>query len=104
MNYKFIQPVSMRVTKEQYKRDLGEPLLVMGYKEVSISEWDERPILVTNYLGEIGNMTNGTRRSKDNFNRYFIHEYNPEFFLAIAAMTKGENPIVGEWLVWTSVS
>ena len=33
---KFIQPVSMVVTKEQYERDLRQPLLDMGYEEVSI--------------------------------------------------------------------
>ena len=46
---KFIQPVSMRVTQEQYERDLREPLLAMGYKESNGLYWvDDGNYLVTN--------------------------------------------------------
>jgi hypothetical protein len=31
--------------------------------------------------------------------RHFIPTYHPELFLAIAAMTTGDDPIVGEWMV-----
>ena len=58
MNYKFIQPVSMQVTKEQYERDLREPLLKMGYKEKEIVNWDISPILATNYAKIKHIMTN----------------------------------------------
>lgn len=30
---KFIQPVSMKCSQEQYERDLREPLLAMGYTQ-----------------------------------------------------------------------
>lgn len=104
MDYKFMQPVSMRVTKDQYERDLREPLLAMGYKEVVIEKWGELPILVTN-LGSAPHHLSKTRESlKTEYNRYFIDHYNPELFLAIAAMTDKESPIVGEWLACTEGS
>ena len=97
MNYKFIQPVSMRVTKEQYERDLREPLLAMGYKEVVIEKWEELPILVTN-LGSAPHHLSKTRESlKTEYNRYFIDHYNPKLFLAIAAMSNIKYGIYGEW-------
>ena len=91
----------MRVTKEQYERDLREPLLAMGYKEVVIEKWEELPILVTN-LGSAPHHLSKTRESlKTEYNRYFIDHYNPQLFLAIAAMTDKESPIAGEWIVYT---
>ena len=101
MNYKFIQPVSMRVTEEQYQRDLREPLLKMGYEEVRITDWDEAPILATNYEDTEYILSNVGEESKDNYDRYFIPDYNPELFLAIAAMTDSISPIAGEWIVYT---
>lgn len=101
MNYKFIQPVSMQVTKEQYERDLREPLLMLGYKEDDVTDWDESEILVTNFNGEneaIGIVADNRKNAE---NRHFIPEYNPQLFLAIAAMTKGGIPIVREWFVYT---
>ena len=99
MNYKFIQPVSMRVTKEQYERELREPLLKMGYGEVTIANFNKMPIIATNYNGYYRSLSNLNDMRKSHYNRYFIPDYNPEFFLAIAAMTDKESPIVGEWLV-----
>ena len=57
MNYKFIQPVSMRVTKEQYERDLRQPLLKMGYEE-ALSDWTLHPILTTNLIGNDSYLSN----------------------------------------------
>lgn len=102
MDYKFIQPVSMQVTQEQYERDLREPLLKMGY-EGFILDFALFPILVTNIDGRKGLLSNVSDDRKSVNNRYFIPDYNPELFLAIAAMTDKESPIVGEWLVWNSV-
>ncbi len=94
---KFIQPVSMRVTKEQYERDLREPLLAMGYEEESITSFLYCPIICTNYGGVGGELSNTEEGIKEHFNRHFIPEYNPEYFLAVAAMTNEELGIVGEW-------
>ena len=100
MNYKFIQPVSMRVTKEQYERDLREPLLKMGYKEYAINLYKkELDYLITNHSNNNDSLTNLGKEYLNLNARYFIPDYNPEFFLAIAAMTDKETPIIGEWLV-----
>lgn len=104
MNYKFIQPVSMRVTEEQYERDLREPLLKMGYKEYGINFNSKGyDYLATNFANYNNEITNLKEECRDINNRYFIPDYNPKLLLAIAAMTDKESPIVGEWLVWNSV-
>ena len=94
---KFIQPVSMRVTQEQYERDLREPLLAMGYEEVVITSFSRYTILVSNCGGEKGVLSNTLEEGKDDYDRHFIPEYNPEYFLAVAAMTKINYGIKGEW-------
>ena len=94
---KFIQPVSMRVTEEQYERDLREPLLAMGYTEIVISDFDLSPILTNNYDNNMGEVSNTDEFSLKEHNRHFIPKYNPEYFLAVAAMTNEEFGIIGEW-------
>lgn len=97
MATKFSQPVSMRVTQEQYLRDLRGPLLAMGYREMSLTSFIENPILVNNYLGKDGTITNLVAYSAKIFNSHFIPDYNPEYFLAVAAMTSETFGIIGEW-------
>ena len=94
---KFIQPVSMRVTQEQYERDLREPLLAMGYREILITSFTHTPILVNNYGGRNGILSNTDEEAVIIENRHFIPDYNPELFLAVAAMTSEKFGIVGEW-------
>lgn len=96
---KFIQPVSMRVTEEQYLRDLREPLLAMGYGEhFTISSPCSFLIITNNFANKEGSI--GSLKSRDRaeaYDRHFIPNYNPEYFLAVAAMTNEEYGIVGEW-------
>jgi ribosomal protein S6 len=94
---KFIQPVSMRVTREQYEKDLRKPLLSMGYEEAVITSFSNTPILVNNYGGKNGILSNTNGEAAKIENRHFIPNYNPEYFLAVAAMTNEELGIVGEW-------
>lgn len=103
MDYKFIQPVSMQVTREQYERDLREPLLAMGYKEKLYLCWmvNSCDYLGTNFNKEDNKIGCLSKSSIHRLNRYFIPEYNPKLFLAIAAMTDSISPIVGEWIVYT---
>ena len=93
----FIQPVSMRVTQEQYERDLREPLLAMGYKETLITSFSHTPILANNYGNNNGMLSNTCEEAAKIENRHFIPDYNPEYFLAVAAMTNEELGIIGEW-------
>ena len=98
METKFKQPVSMQVTKEQYERDLREPLLMLGYEEVCFTDLDKHNILITS---ENGLVSNSNEKSCFICGRYFIDHYNPKLFLAIAAMTDSVSPIVREWFVYT---
>ena len=97
MTTKFIQPVSMRVTQEQYEKDLRDPLLAMGYEENLITSFSHTPILVNNYGGRNGILSNTSEEAAIIENRHFIPDYNPEYFLAVAAMTSETFGIVGEW-------
>lgn len=100
-NYKFVQPVSMQVNQEQF--DYLKPKLeAMGYKGISITRLHGDCIYIaTNYIDQwtfsnvVGNVKNG-------YNRHFIDHYNPELFLAIAAMTDAEYGIKGE--NWVCIS
>lgn len=102
---KFITPVSMQVTEEQYNQDLKKPLEEMGYKEVTVSHIkNNRDCLCTN-VNEINNYAEFLNHAyKHRLKRYAIEEYNPELFLALAAMTEGIEPIVGEYIIGTKDS
>jgi hypothetical protein len=94
---KFTQPVSMKCSQEQYNRDLKESLLAMGYRENNIGSFGSYPILVTNQGGDNSRLSNLEYNANVKFGRYFIKEYNPELFLALAGMTDSEIGNVGEW-------
>ena len=96
MTTKFIQPVSMRVTQEQYERDLRQPLLAMGYEEYDTFSFINFPILATNYYNEDNLLSNVIEYDARRNNRHFIPDYNPEYFLAVAAMTSETFGIIGE--------
>lgn len=96
---KFITPVSMQVTQEQFEKDLKRPLIDLGYDDTSITnDWSVDNILVTNYMNGNGRLTN-MNTNRETHNRYFIEQYNPQLFLALAAQTEGEDWIIGEWLM-----
>lgn len=100
---KFITPVSMQVTKEQYKNDLRQPLLDLGYEEEYFYN-SFNPInynyLVTNYSRKESCIGYNVHFSlKNDNNRYSIENYNPQLFLALAAMKEGDKFHVGEY-VW----
>lgn len=97
----FTQPVSMKCTQEQYEKDLKNPLLVMGYDEIDLREWNKYPYIVTNYTDFRNRVSNMDWTACKHNDRYFIDHYNPELFLALAAMTeiKGNWGGKGEWIV-----
>lgn len=91
----FITPVSMQVTEEQFEKDLRQPLLDLWYK-LSVVDFFDR-VLVNDYgENEINDLMYGNREYHD---RYFIGKYNPTLFLALCAMTEGDTPIVGEYMI-----
>jgi hypothetical protein len=96
---KFTQAVSMECTKERYESDLRDKMLAMGYKENNITDYDTCTIVSNNYKGEIGDVSNVYLIANDVRGRYFIDHYNPQLFLAIAAMSDSEVPLVGmHWM------
>lgn len=98
---KFITAVSMSCTQEQYERDLRKPLLEMGYEGSQFDRFENFPILVNNLGKVLGRVSNVEIESKEECGRYFIDHYNPELYLALAAMTNEPFGIVGEW--WTCI-
>jgi hypothetical protein len=100
MAHKFITPVSMQVTQEQYENDLKEPLVKMWYEMVSLGYFNQCTYLVTNYSSNANVVTNIGAGSKQDNNRHFIDHYNPELFIALAAMTGKTYGIAGEWWVY----
>ena len=74
----------------------------MGYKEYAINLYKKGlDYLITNHSNNNDSLTNLGKEHLDLNARYFIPDYNPELFLAIAAMTDSISPIVGEWIVYT---
>lgn len=95
---KFIQGVGMKCTQEQYEKDLKGKLLDMGYVEDRLDEkFNGRKYIVNNVTNRLGNISNLNNFEVEGHGRYIIKDYNPELFLALAAMTNIPNGIKGEW-------
>lgn len=96
----FATNVAMKVSREQFERDLRKPLIELGYG--INDEWNNE-IIEFNFNFLLSNPSYG----KVAFHNHtvntdeIIHTYNPKLYLALAGMTKGETPIVGEWMVIT---
>ena len=95
---KFIQGVGMKCTQEQYEKDLKGKLLDMGYVENRLDEkFNGYNYIVNNITNRLGNVSNLNNFEVAANGRDVIEEYNPELFLALAAMTDKPNGIKGEW-------
>jgi hypothetical protein len=89
---KYTSDVTMKVTKEQFENDLKPSLIQMGRHDNTWGGWIEHPyVAVTSKNNKVGNY-----RGVD-YPEYCIDHYNPELFLALAAMTDSENGNVGEY-------
>jgi len=94
-NYRFVQPVSMQVNQEQF--DCLKPKLeAMGYVYRDDARTSNRLVIATNFVGNFLHFSLIEGQLKDRHYRHFIDHYNPELFLAIAAMTDAEFGIAGE--------
>lgn len=107
---KFTTPVSMVCTPEQFERDLRNQITDLGYKINSIASYktEHLSILCKTSLDRHGLNPAATCDVKDlgdfpndpyPYHLYDLSGYNPELFLALAAMTDEEYGIAGEW--WT---
>ena len=89
---KYTSDVTMKVTKEQFENDLKPSLIQMGKHDNTWGGWIEHPyVAATSRNNKIGNY-----RGVD-YPEYCIDHYNPELFLALAAMTDKEDGNVGEY-------
>lgn len=98
---KFKTPVAMKVTQEQYVKDLKKPLEELGRwcdKLWNDNFYQENGF---NYLVLYDDGAYAFYSHEGDSTKHFIDHYNPELFLALAAMTEGEDWIVGEWLKYT---
>lgn len=89
----------MQVIQEQFEQDLQGPLTKMGYKFADCTISSTYPLIVTNYNWQQGVVSSVVETVKHERDRYFIDNYNPELFLALAAMTDEEFGIAGEWWI-----
>ena len=96
-DYRFTQPVSMQCTQEQYEKYLEKPLKELGYVPILIGNWESFPLLITKFNGENDKLSNTLFQNNKIATRYYIDHFNPELFLAIAAMTDKKDGIKGEW-------
>lgn len=97
----FAQPVSMPCTLEQFNRDLKEGLEGLGWE--SREPWNSWVINDDHddcsYIHLEPERNEYDWHNHYNGDQHKIPTYNPELFLAIAAMTKGDVPIVGEYVI-----
>lgn len=97
----FETSLSMGVTINQYRTTLQQPLKEMGYSITDVTTMDgtdSYPYLRTN--NNNGNLWFSSVHSGSGGNDYFINDYNPELYLALAAMTNQTYGIKGEWWVF----
>jgi hypothetical protein len=101
MSFKFLVPVSMKIPSyEAFLSDLHQQLVSMGY-EISqdfknVEKYKDYPylFLTTNYEN-YHNRISATFANQKNI--LFLENYNPDLFLAIAAMSEQEQGVLGEY-------
>lgn len=101
----FTQSVIMTCSQEQYEQDLKEGLLSMGYKEHSMyrgyrgEEYTDLVIGCENVCDKEIDFINIKSFSKVYEVSTVLSGYNPDLYLALAAMSEGEEPYLGEWFI-----
>lgn len=97
----FTQRLSMDCTKEQYEKYLKDELLKMGYQDRSVYSWDcqKYQYISNNYMGGNGGLGTIHRGNLEVYNRTYLGSFNPELFLALAAMTDKAEGNYGEYVI-----
>jgi len=96
---KFITPVSMKVTREEFNY-LEKELEKLGYESSLIGLIYPVDNYIATNLGNTNNLfSNIDNETINRHDRYYIDSYNPELFLALAAMTDNYDPIVREYMI-----
>lgn len=99
MSRKFSTPVSMEVTALQAAY-IMKKLVAMGYSDnPKVAQGDGSNYLATNAFNLDNNVSLIPSTMIHERGRYFIEGNNHELFLALAAKTVGDIPIVGEYMI-----
>ncbi len=98
-NFKFITRVVMPCTRLQFIEFLEKPLSLLGYDVDSYTSpsCDEDLHLVSSYANIKNVVKLSLKRNLSSLNTMI--PFNPELFLALAAMTDAEYGIAGEWWI-----
>lgn len=95
----FTQKITMDCTYQQFHDILEPELLRMGYDIASTSHWNrpENCFITNNYLDYpvIGNIHQSQKGAKGKY----LGQFNPDLFLALAAMTDSAEGNYGEYWV-----
>jgi hypothetical protein len=91
MTYKL--RIAMIATEEQYNDDLKPSLIQMGKQDNTWGDWKDDNYLTSRFDENIGNYCKFIIKDDS----LILEDYNPELFLALAAMTTKEDGNIGEW-------
>ena len=100
-NWSFTTPIAMKCTEEQFNEIKGK-LVEMGYILYGITFGEKYRYLSSNFDNDVRCITDlaiGSKYFKE-CNPIIFESFNPDLFLALAAMTDKEDGINGEW--WRS--
>jgi len=93
--WQFTTPIAMKCTEEQFN-GIKDRLVEMGYKLSAITFCSENRYL-SNFIGGANNViTDLVKHRACDRNRTVFESFNPDLFLALAAMTDKEDGIKGE--------
>jgi len=102
-DHKFITPVSMPCTQEQFERDLKGPLEEMGYDLVGLEGQPQRQTVVFAHTKMDMHVVGLCYVNSIMHQSISICiDFNPEHFLALAARTDNPEGIPGEW--WRDIT
>ena len=99
--WQFTTPIAMKCTEEQFNEIKGK-LVEMGYILYGITFGEKYRYLSSNFDNDVRCITDlaiGSKYFKE-CNPIIFESFNPDLFLALAAMTDKEDGIKGEW--WKS--
>ena len=97
-NWSFTTPIAMKCTEEQFNEIKGK-LVEMGYILYGITFGEKYRYLSSNFDNDVRCITDlaiGSKYFKE-CNPIIFESFNPDLFLALAAMTDKEDGIKGEW-------
>jgi len=100
-NWKFTTPIAMKCTKEQFD-GIKDRLVEMGYKlydcRLQTNGWN---YITNSDSGDLGCICSTSEAYNEQYNRTVFETFNPDLFLALAAMTDKTDGIKGEWWRYT---